>query len=425
MTTEITKILSGFKQFSENPYQDSIKFLKEYIEVEPSDEAYFELGKALFLNGDYDESIQYLEMSDDFRKDAYLGLDYYRKQDFEIAAEHFETFLKQKQNETILTYLMLCHEENGAIENAVGCGESLLEINPKNDSIKERLIEYHFSLKQYRKSLDYINELNDRKYRYKKALALFYLERYDEAISEAKSLKTPEACMLIAKCYEKLNKPSKAVRYMYKSYEMDANIETLFEIADFHSKNSEHDKSMHVLNRILEEDPQNEKCLERIVREYRERGQSHLAVEYCKTLLEVNDKNIEGYVTLADAHYLMKDPEKSFEIIEKGMAIDSKSVDLWRQKAWANYTADHEQFKRDYEQVIRLDSNNIRSYILLIEEYLWDDETDRARRCYERLILYNPTFSTNFEDIAANIAKLKEETCMYETSVIYYDDEED
>ena len=39
MTTEITKILSGFKQFSENPYQDSINFLKEYIEVEPSSEA--------------------------------------------------------------------------------------------------------------------------------------------------------------------------------------------------------------------------------------------------------------------------------------------------------------------------------------------------------------------------------------------------
>ena len=162
-----------------------------------------------------------------------------------------------------------------------------------------------------------------------------------------------------------------------------------------------------------------------IVRDYRENGQSHLAVEYCETLLEVNDKNIEGYVTLADAHYLMKNLEKSFEIIEKGMAIDPKSVDLWKQKAWVNYTADHEQFKRDYEQVIRLDPNNTRSYILLIEEYLWDDETDKAHRCYERLLLYNPTFSKSFEDIAANIAKLKEETCMCETSVIYYDDEEE
>ena len=425
MTTEITKILSGFKQFSENPYHDSINFLKEYIKVEPSSEAYFELGKALFLNGDYDESIHYLERSDDFKKDAYLGLDYYRKRDFESAAGHFRAFLKQKQNETILTYLMLCHEENGEIENAAICGEGLLEINPEKDSIKPRLIDHYFTLKQYQKSLDYINELNDRKCRYKKALALFNLERYDEAISEAKSLKTSEAYKLIARSYEKLNKPSKAVRYMFRPYEMDENTETLFEIVDFLSKNGEHDRSLHVLRRILEEDPQNEKCLERIVRNYREHGQSHLAVEYCKTLLEVNDKNIEGYVTLADAHYLMKNLEKSFEIIEKGMAIDSKSVELWRQKAWANYAADHEQFKRDYEEVIRLDPNNTRSYILLIEEYLWDDETDRARRCYERLLLYNPTFSKSFEDIAANIAKLKEETCMYEISTIYYDDEEE
>ena len=228
MSTEITKILSGFKQFSENPYQDSINFLKEYIEVEPSSEAYFELGKALFLNGDYDESIHYLERTDDFKKDAYLGLDYYKKRDFESAAEHFMAFLKQKQNETILTYLMLCHEENGDIENAAICGERLLEINPKKDSIKPRLIDYNFTLKQYQKSLDYINELNDREYRYKKALTLFNLERYDEAISEAKSLKTSEAYKLIARSYEKLNKPSKAVRYMFRSYELDENTETLF-----------------------------------------------------------------------------------------------------------------------------------------------------------------------------------------------------
>ena len=55
MTTEITKILNGFKKFSENPYSDAIKFLKDYIEVEPTDEAHFELGKALFLNDEYDE----------------------------------------------------------------------------------------------------------------------------------------------------------------------------------------------------------------------------------------------------------------------------------------------------------------------------------------------------------------------------------
>jgi len=61
MTTEITTILKGFKEFSQTHYEDSIKFLKEYLEVEPeNNEALFELGKVLFLNGNYNESIEYL-----------------------------------------------------------------------------------------------------------------------------------------------------------------------------------------------------------------------------------------------------------------------------------------------------------------------------------------------------------------------------
>ena len=89
MTTEITNILEGFKQFSENPYEDSVKFLREYVEVEPSSEAFFELGKALFLNGEYSESIKSLEKSDDSRSNAYLGLDYYRMNNYSNAIRHF------------------------------------------------------------------------------------------------------------------------------------------------------------------------------------------------------------------------------------------------------------------------------------------------------------------------------------------------
>ena len=61
MTTEIIKILDGFKQFSDNPYEDSIKFLRAHIEVEHSSEAFFELGKALFLNRKYEKSVKNLK----------------------------------------------------------------------------------------------------------------------------------------------------------------------------------------------------------------------------------------------------------------------------------------------------------------------------------------------------------------------------
>ena len=163
MTTEITEILNGFKKFSENPYSDAIKFLKDYIEVEPTDETHFELGKALFLNDEYDESIRYLKLSSNPKSDAYIGLDYYRMKDFPNAVRHFNDFLKDYENETILSYLMLSYEKLKDWRNAAITGERLLEIRPKNESVKLRMVDYHCSLREYEKSLSYINELESRK----------------------------------------------------------------------------------------------------------------------------------------------------------------------------------------------------------------------------------------------------------------------
>ncbi|MEE1337259.1 tetratricopeptide repeat protein, partial [Methanobrevibacter sp.] len=162
MTTEITKILNGFKKFSENPYSDAIKFLKEYIEVEPTDEAYFELGKALFLNDEYDESIKYLKLSTNPKSDAYIGLDFYRKGDFAHAIRHFNEFLKKDENETIISYLMISYEKLKDWRNAILTGEKLLEIRPKNESVKFRMVDCHYNLREYEKSLSYINELESR-----------------------------------------------------------------------------------------------------------------------------------------------------------------------------------------------------------------------------------------------------------------------
>jgi tetratricopeptide (TPR) repeat protein len=93
MTTEITKIIEGFKQFSENSYLDSINFLREYIEVEPSSEAFFELGKALFFNENYEESITYLNKSSDYHSDTYICHDYFKMEDHESAHKYYERLL--------------------------------------------------------------------------------------------------------------------------------------------------------------------------------------------------------------------------------------------------------------------------------------------------------------------------------------------
>lgn len=408
MTTKITEILNGFKEFSETPYEDSIKFLKEYLEVEPENkEAIFELGKALFFNANYDESIQYLSKTNDFKSDAYLGLNYYKKQDWQNAIKHFEKFLKENKNETILTYLMLSYEKNHDLENAVRCGEKLLIINPKNSTVKTRLSDYHFNLGEYEKSLNYINEIDDKKLNYKKGLILFELKRYEDAIDALKNIKTLDAYLLISKSYQNLNKKTKAARYLFKAYELTSDIETLLEISDIYAEIGEYYKTEDILRSILEANPNNEKCLEKLIKTTLDFQKFPETIDYCETLLKVNDKNIAAYVALSEAYHYLGDLEKSLEIIEKGLEIQPNSAELWAAKSWIDYVTGEIEYKKDLEMLIKLEPNNTDHYVGLINHLIWEDELNDAHKYYEKLLFYNPLFSLSFDEIESEVNELK------------------
>ena len=399
MTTEITKILEGFKHFSENPYEDSINFLKEYIEVEPSSKAFFELGKALFLNGEYEESVKTLEKSNDSRSNAYLGLDHYMMNNYPNAITHFREFLKNNRNETILSYLMLSHEKNSDWREAILCGEELLEINPKNDSIKLHLIDYHCNLKEYETSLIYLNDLNSKKLNYRKGLILFKLKRFEESIDVLKTIKTVEAYELMSKSYEKVNKPQKAIISLMKAYELDPKTEILLEVSEISFRNGYQKHAIQILEDILRDDPKNERALEKIAEIYLELQKFELVLIYCEDLLEVNEENLKAYLLLSETYLFLSDHEKAMRYVERGLDVHPKSADLWIQKAWIHYGEDIDEFKRAFEKALKLEPNNIKNHIRLIEECIWEDDLDYARRYYDRLLFYNPAFSQSFEEI--------------------------
>lgn len=415
MTTKITKIIDGFHEFSEYPYEDTIKFLEEYLEVDPENsQAIFELGKALFFIKDYDRSIEYLEKSDNPNSDAYIGLDYYNKGDWPNSIRHFKRFLKSSENETVLSYLMLSYANEKEFKNAVRCGEKLLDINPKNTSVKIRLIDYHFENEEYEKALYYINSLDLKKLKFKKALTLFKLRRYEECIEVLKFMKTTESYELIAKSYKMLDKPSKAARYLRKSYELDGNIETLFKLVDLLFENSSYNMVTYVLRDILETNPYNEDALEKISMAYMELQIFDEAKSYCEKLLGVNENNATAYLVLANTYYFSFDYEKAMEYVEKGLEIDPKYVDLLVLKAWLYWPTDFELFKRFMDKVIRLEPNNTENYITLIRNCAWkEDNVDNAEKYYEKLLFYNPAFAENLDEVIGDILKSKEKYPSY------------
>ena len=407
MTTEITAIIKGFKEFSEDPYQDTINFLEEYLEVEESDEALFELGKALFFKGDHDESVKCLNKSGDVRADAYLGLNCFKREDFKNAIMHFSEFLEKSENETVLNYLMLSYEKQTDWENAIKTGKRLLEINPKNSSVKLHLIDDHFNLEEFEKCIKCIDEMNDSKLEIKRGLALFRLKRYDDAIRTLEKIKTPESWELLSEIYEELEKPAKAIMYLNRSYESTGNVEMLFKISEIHCRNKRYESSIDAMERVLAEDPENERALERITKIYAETQNIHFMIEYGEKLLKVNEKNVTGYIALNRAYYLSSDRQKSMEIIERGLEMCPKSPELWIEKAWIVYPDDFEAFKRNFERGLELNPNNTKDFVKLIDKCIWEDEPDNARKYYERLVFYNPLFEKSFDDIVHDIESWK------------------
>jgi tetratricopeptide (TPR) repeat protein len=116
---------------------------------------------------------------------------------------------------------------------------------------------------------------------------------------------------------------------------------------------------------------------------------------------------------MANTYYYLDDNEKALEVAEKGLDIDSDCADLWVRKAGIYYLYDFSEFKRCLEMAVKLEPNNIKNYITLIRQCLWQDEEDNARMYYEKLIFYNPAFSESFDEVTEITRILKEKILVY------------
>ena len=98
----------------------------------------------------------------------------------------------------------------------------------------------------------------------------------------------------------------------------------------------------------------------------------------------------------------LNDSQKVFENVEKGLEINPESSELWIQKAWAYYPTDFEEFKRAFEKALKLEPNNIKNYLRLIDQCHWEGESENARKYYEKLLFYNPSCTMSLEEIRKN-----------------------
>ena len=399
--------LNNFVEIDSEIQQDYLNTVDELLEVDHLDFDNVEyLAKLLFCLGRYDESIEQFERilsmkSDDENAITNIGINYFKKNEYETALKYFDRGLeKDCESETLLSYKMLSLEFLNYYVGAIRCGERILKNNPKNTSAVNRLIDYHFRLKNYDECLYYINQIKCYD-PYKKALVLYELHRFEECIEASRKIKTAESYRLIAKSYLELNNVVKAVKYMYKSYEKDLNVDTLFEISDIYLEAGEYKKSIYFLKEALLHDDSNAETYSRIGFAYLDSGNWPDAIEYAQKALEISKNVPPAYITLAEAHFQLEpgNLEKPKGIIEEGIRENPDSPELWIKRGDLNFSDDLIEFSRSYEKAMELNTGDYNICFEYVRLLLLAGEVEAAKVWYNQLLLINPLFEKSFEEL--------------------------
>ena len=399
--------LNNFAEIDSEIQQQYSKTADELLEVEHLDLDNTEyLAKLLFCLGRYDESIEQFERvlsmkSDDENVMADIGINYFKKKDYETALKYFDNCLERDlDSESVLSYKMLSHEFLKDYGRAIECGERIIKMNSKNTSAVKRLIDYHLKLKNYDECLYYINQIEyDDKY--KKALVLFELHRFEECIEVSRKIKTAESYRLVAKSYLELKNVVKAVKYLYKSYEKDFNVDTLFEISDIYFEAEEYKKSIYFLKEALLHDDSDAETYSKIGFAYLQSGNWSDAIEYAQKALEISKNVPQAYVTLAEAHFLrdIQNLKKPKEIIEEGIRENPDSPELWIERGDLNFNDDLIAFVKSYEKAMELNPSDYHACLKCVELLLLAGEVEAAKPWYNQLLLLNPLFEKSFEEL--------------------------
>ncbi len=393
--------LNRFAELDCETTENHSKTADELLNVENLDfDNTMYLAEILFKLERYNETIEQLKNALSLRHDdkllTLIGITYFKMGEYETAVEYLS-----RNDETSLTYKMLSYEFLKDFNNAIQCGKELLKINSRNTSIINRIIDYYFNLEEYGTCLSYIHQ-SRYKNKYRHAEILYKSRIYEECIEIASKIRSAEAYHLCGKAYFELGKIKKASKYLYKSYEKDGNIDTLFEIADIYSVRQTGSKAIYYLKEVLIHDKDNFEAYARIASAYLY-SDNIQAIEYAKKALEITRKVPSVYITLSEAHIqLGHDFEISADILDEGIMENPNSAELWAEKGNLHFANDPYTFMKSYETAINIDPKKLNSYIEYISLLMLEGEVEKAKKVYNQMLFYFPLFEKSFDEIEAS-----------------------
>ncbi len=206
------------------------------------------------------------------------------------------------------------HYDLGDYENAIRIGDRLLEEDCTNEYVLGRMSDAYSHLGDEEHSLFYEYELSqiDPSFRPMLLLKLFLLERYEELIGifESDDMEIYSSNLLhfefnciLGVSYTFLNRHYDALKYLYKSNDLNETLATKYYIAVNYFCIRNYEKACKYFKKALEDNEDNIDILIRLSESLLYLGNYRESIELCNRVMRLSDED-NGILNVVGAYYI-------------------------------------------------------------------------------------------------------------------------
>ena len=360
--------------------------VKEFSNVVQLQGEYYEpailyLAMGLYNNGQYGDSLKYLDFYNGLQSDTkdiplliYLyGSSYYKINDLNKAMAYFEKgiadYPKDSYSKKGKITLLEIYANRGEIDKALSMYSTLDSEENKKAGVRV-LADYFLTKEEYKRAISFYDVYGENKpdsVRYTYAYAFYKLENYNKAIEEFSKIKTekylPDSRYYITVSNYNIKNYEKVVSYekYLSGYESDSKKHTDLSVifANSYYEMGNIEKSYEYYKMLYKDYPTEDNLYRVIVLETklspnkeREQNIETLFERYKTEFLTGNKENKckkDVYLAVGNYYYKNNNTEKAENIYKEYMATESKRESLESEKKTEYYTETTDKWLEDAE----------------------------------------------------------------------------
>ncbi len=390
----------AYKLHTQNKLDDAQKLYIELLNENPDDVNILNLLGLLYLSKNMpDKAVEFLSKAFVLNQSEYictnLAKAYYFNNEFEKSVKLYKQAIQYGETDDLYYSMAISYKKLGDYTNVIKCYEKAIEINPKNVNALYNLSLAYKQINDLKKALYYAEmclEFNQNDEDLYSLLSGYYEDfgNYNSAaymLEQAYELNKNNYLYSynLGVLYSRLNDSQKALNYYIKAIEINPNYVESYVNAASLLKGKNDNKALDYLLQAYKINSNDEKILLSLAQTLKDMFENEKSLELVNKIIENNPKSAEAYSLLGINYMDTGNYELASDAYDMSLEICPNNINYLHGKAIVlKYLGKEEESKKLLEYIVKQDNASIQSITSLGMAYLTEKDFKNGMRLYRR-----------------------------------------